>query len=142
MAHASTSELFACSPEQFYEIVSDYERYPDFLSEIQACRVVEEQEGRKLVEYKLNVIKTFTYRLWMAESPPTEIRWEYETGDMFKSNTGYWKLEDEAGKCRAVYTLDCSFKMFVPGPIAKTLVQVNLPNMMSSYHQRVSALYG
>jgi coenzyme Q-binding protein COQ10 len=142
MAGASATEVFNCSVDDFYKIVSDYEKYPEFLPEVKACRVLETQGDRKLVEYQVNVIKNFSYSLWMTEAAPNDINWEFAGGDLFKVSNGSWKLEDEAGKTRATYTVEAKFKTFVPGPIAKALVSVNLPNMMSAYHKRVSEIYG
>jgi hypothetical protein len=73
---------------------------------------------------------------------PKKISWVFESGDIFKSSIGSWVLEDEAGKTRATYTVEAKFNMFVPGPIAKALVSVNLPGMVSSYKKRVKELYG
>jgi ribosome-associated toxin RatA of RatAB toxin-antitoxin module len=142
MAKASTTEIFKCTPEQFFKIISDYEKYHEFLAEIKSCKVLKTEGNRKLVEYHVQVIKSFKYQLWMTENPPQSITWEFASGDIFKTSVGSWKLEDEAGKCRATYSVEATFSMFVPGPIANTLVSVNLPNMMSSYHKRVSQLYG
>lgn len=142
MADAKTTELFNCTPEEFYKIIADYEKYSEFLSEIRGCRVVKTEAHRKLVEYTVNVIKEFKYKLWMTEEPHKKISWVLESGDLFKVSNGYWELQEEAGKTRATYYVDAKFNMFVPGPIAKALVNVNLPNMMSSYHKRVRELYG
>lgn len=142
MAKASTTEVFKCTPEQFYKIISDYEKYHEFLSEVKQCKVIKTEGNRKLVEYNVSVIKTFKYSLWMTENPPTGISWELASGDMFKTSVGSWKLENEAGKTRATYTVEATFGVFVPGPIANALVSVNLPNMMSAYHKRVKQIYG
>lgn len=142
MAKATTSDLFKCSRSDFYKVIADYEKYPEFLPEVKSCKILKTEGARKLVEFQVQMMKSFTYSLWMTEIPNESIDWEFATGDLFKSNTGSWKLQDEAGKCRATYTLDVSFTLFVPGPIAKTLVNVNLPNMMSSYHKRVGLLHG
>lgn len=142
MADAKTTELFDCTPEQFYQIVSDYEKYSEFLSEVKSCKIVKVEGSRKLVEYTVNVIKDFKYRLWMTEEPNKRISWVLESGDLFKVSNGYWIIEEEAGKTRATYFVEAKFNMFVPGPIAKTLVKVNLPNMVSSYRKRVQELYG
>jgi ribosome-associated toxin RatA of RatAB toxin-antitoxin module len=142
MSKVSHTEVFDCPVEKFYDIVSDYENYSEFLSEVKACRVLETQGSRKLVEYQINIIKNFSYSLWMDEDKPNSIKWEFAGGDLFKVSNGGWTLVDEAGKTRATYELEAKFKTFVPGPIAKALVSVNLPGMMSSYHKRVSELYG
>lgn len=142
MASAQTTEVFNCSVEQFFKIISDYEKYPEFLKEVSKTKVLQANGVKKLVEFEVSVIKSFKYNLWLSESAPNEISWQLESGDMFKTSVGSWKLQDEAGKCRASYQLDATFNMFVPGPIAKALVNVNLPAMMSSYHKRVQELYG
>jgi ribosome-associated toxin RatA of RatAB toxin-antitoxin module len=142
MADAKTSELFDCTPADFYKIISDYEKYHEFLSEIKSCKVVRAEGSRKLVEYTVNVLKDFKYRLWMTEDPPHKIQWVFESGDLFKVSNGYWELKEESGKTRATYFVEAKFNLFVPGPIAKALVTVNLPNMISSYRKRVNELYG
>lgn len=142
MASAKTTELFNCTVDEFFKIISDYEKYPEFLKEVTGTRVLQVSGNKKLVEFEVSVIKSFKYNLWLAETAPNEISWELESGDMFKTSVGYWKLQDEAEKCRATYFLDATFNLFVPGPIAKALVNVNLPAMMSSYHKRVQELYG
>lgn len=142
MASANATEVFNCSNAEFFKIISDYERYPEFLSEVSSCKILETNGNKKLVEYSVSVIKTFRYTLWMTEVEPTSVSWDFAGGDMFKTSSGSWLLKEEAGKTRASYTVEATFKGFVPGPIAKGLIEVNLPNMMSSYHKRVKQLYG
>lgn len=142
MAKAQTTEVFNCSVSQFYKIISDYEKYPQFLNEVKSCKVLKTEGNRKLVEYTVSVIKTFKYSIWMTEVENVSITWEFASGDIFKTMTGFWKIEEEAGKCRATYGLEATFGMFVPGPVANALVSVNLPNMVSSYHKRIQQIYG
>ena len=142
MAKASTTEVFNCTPEQFFKIISDYEKYHEFLSEVKQCKVLKTEGNRKLVEYNVQVMKSFKYTMWMTETQNQSITWEFAGGDVFKTSSGSWKLENEAGKTRATYSVEATFSMFVPGPIANALVSVNLPNMMSSYHKRVKQVYG
>ena len=59
MAGASATEVFNCSVNDFYNIISDYEKYPEFLAEVSQCKILESQDNRKLVEYSINLIKTF-----------------------------------------------------------------------------------
>lgn len=141
MATAQTSAVFNCTPEEFYKIVSDYEKYPEFLKEVTACQVLREENGKKLVEYSLSLMKTFSYTLWMKEDPGKKVSWEFGSGDIFKFNSGSWEIADEGGKARATYNLEVEFTLFVPKFIANGLVSVNLPNMVSAYHKRVSDLY-
>jgi len=143
MAQATTTEIFNCTPAEFYKIISDYEKYHEFLNEIKSCKVIKTEKNKKLVEYSVSVVKSFKYQLWMTETEDKEIVWEFAGGDVFKTSVGSWKLSAEGSdKTKAVYSVEATFSMFVPGPIANALVSVNLPNMMAAYHKRVKKLYG
>lgn len=142
MAKASTTEVFPCSTSDFFKIISDYEKYHEFLNEVKKCQVIKTEKNRKLVEYTVSVIKEFKYQLWMTEVKDKSIVWELAGGDLFKKSIGSWHLEDVKGKCKATYSVEAEFNMFVPAPIAKALVSVNLPGMISSYHQRIKKIYG
>jgi len=143
MSTAQTTEVFNCSPDQFFDVITDFERYPDFLKEVSRCQVVEDRGEEKIVEYHIDLIKQFSYRLHMYLDRPHKLEWELDSGDLFKVSNGYWKLKEVDGeKTEATYFVEAKFKVFVPGPVAKTLINVNLPNMMSAYPKRVEELYG
>ena len=142
MASAETTEFFQCKPDQFYQVVSNYEKYPEFLSEVKECKLIKSEPSRKLVEFHVALIKSFRYRLWISEEPGKRIHWTLESGDLFKTSTGSWDLREKNNGTEITYKVDATFKIFVPGPIAKALVSVNLPNMMSAYKKRVKELYG
>lgn len=142
MASATTTEIFDCTPEQFYKIISDYEKYPEILNEVKAVKVISNKPDNKVVEFQVSLIKTFSYRLKMNEVPNKSIRWTLDSGDIFKTSEGSWVLEEQGGKTKANYHVEATFKVFVPGPIAKGLVNVNLPGMMNAYKKRVKELYG
>ncbi len=142
MAQATHTEVFNCTVEQFFKLVTDYESYPEFLAEAKSAKIIRQEENKKWVEYEVSVIKTIRYTLEMTEEAPHIVRWELTKGDIFKKNTGSWTLSDQAGQCKADYTIELQFGIFVPGPITKTLQTVNLRSMMSSFHKRVQDVYG
>lgn len=142
MPAASHTEVFNCTVPEFFKIITDYEKYPEFLQEVKKCQVLKSEGHEKLVEYTVSVIKSFSYKLAMTEEAPHLVKWTFVGGDVFKTSTGSWSLEDVGGKCKATYAVEATFGIFVPGPIAKTLLSVNLPSMMASYHKRVKQIYG
>ena len=143
MATAQKTETFNCTPQEFFNIVVDYEKYPEFLAEVKSCKIVKTEGDSKLVDYKVSVLKPLAYQLKTKEVAPTLVSWEFAGGDAFKTMSGSWKIEEApGGKCRCTYDVEASFKMFVPGPVATTLLNVNLPAMMSAYHKRINSLYG
>ena len=142
MASATTSDVFNCTPEEFCKIVMDYKNYPQFLSEVKECKVLRTEGARKLVEYNVAMIKNFKYNIWTTEEPPHAVRWEFASGDIFKTMKGSWVMQEQAGKCKATYTVEATFGMLVPGFVTKGLLDVNLPNMVSAYHKRIKTIYG
>lgn len=143
MAEAKHTEVFNCTPQEFFSIVSDYAKYPEFLTEVKSCKVLKSEGSQKLVEYNVSLIKTVSYQLLKTETPPSKVAWKFASGDVFKTMDGSWTIEDApGGKCRCTYAVEGTFKMFVPGPVASTLLTVNLPAMMAAYHKRIKQIYG
>ena len=142
MAEVNHQETFDCTPQQFFDLLKDYESYPKFLNEVTSCRIVEDNGNEKMVEYKVSVVKSITYINKQTETAPNEISWEFVKGDLFKKMKGHWKLEDVGGKTKASYHISAEFGMFVPKMIVKTALSANLPLMMKAHHKRVKELYG
>lgn len=142
MTTAKYTDTFPCSPEEFFNIVTDYEQYPTFLKEVKSI-VVEKKGKQKLVEYKVSIIKEFSYSLLMTESKNKSLAWEFTSGDLFKSAQGIWTIEkDKDGLAIVTYEIEATMKMFIPKSIANTLIKVNLPNMFKAYQERAKELYG
>lgn len=142
MAEVRHTEVFDCTPQQFFNLITDYESYPEFLSEVQECQVLTEQDGVKKVSYQVSVMKTFQYTNEHIEKAPNQVQWTFQSGDLFKTMHGHWLLSEEGGKTKAEYFVEATFGRFVPKMMTKTVLSVNLPAMMKAYHQRVKELYG
>ncbi len=142
MAEVKHIEVFDCSPEQFFDLLIDYEKYPEFLSEVKDCQVLSSDGDQKQVQYKISVIKTLQYVNEHTEVRPSQVSWKFIKGDLFKSMHGHWKLSDKDGKTEAEYFVEANFGLFVPKTMTKTVLSVNLPAMMKAYHKRVADLYG
>lgn len=142
MATAHTEEVFNCSVEEFFKIVSDYEKYSEFLPEVKSIKITKNSGNVKEMEYHVSLIKTIKYKLQIKEVPNESVNFEFIGGDVFKSMKGSWKLSDQDGKCAVEYKVEATFGMLVPESMAKTLVAANLPLMMSNFRKRVKQVYG
>ena len=143
MAGVTHVEVFNCTRQEMFDLLKDCEKYPEFLKEVKSCKILQDKDGEKIVEYKVSVIKDIMYLNTQREIAPSELTWKFMKGDLFKSMSGSWKLEDApGGKTKATYTVAAEFGMFVPGMITKTLLAVNLPALMQAYHKRIGELYG
>ena len=142
MAEVNHREIFNCTPDQFFKIISDYNSYASFLKEVSHCQVVEDKGSSQIVEYEVSVIKTLRYTNEHFSEAPNKMSWVFLKGDLFKNMKGSWTLQEVNGKTQADYYLEANFGLFVPKTMTKTALSVNLPAMMKSYHDRVAELYG
>lgn len=142
MATANTKEVFNCSVEEFFNIVSDYEKYSEFLPEVKSVKITKNDSSGKEMEYHVSLIKTIKYKLKVKEVPNQSVNFEFISGDVFKTMKGSWKLADQGGKCAVEYNVEATFGMLVPESMAKTLVAANLPLMMANFRKRVKEIYG
>ena len=138
MGQATTSGIFNATIDKTFKVIADFSSYPQFMPEVKRVSVIETTGEKKLVEWELSIIKTFRYQLWMFEKPNTEVTWKFHTGEIFKENSGSWKLTDLGnGTTKADYDLTAKFGVFVPGMIEKKLISSNLPTMMKQFKDRI-----
>lgn len=140
MPKAERVEEFDLSAEKFFDVITDYESYPDFVDGVSSIKVLSKTESSARVEYSLNLIKKFTYVLKMEQKRPNRLTWSFESGDIFKSNVGSWEIESlSKNKIRVTYKIEVDIKGFVPGMIVDKLVSHNLPAMMKSYYDEAKS---
>jgi coenzyme Q-binding protein COQ10 len=138
-----TREVLIDAPlERFYDLVVDYERYPEFVPGIRACRV-KNGSGDKQVEYELDLgVKRIRYILRMTEKRPTRVAWSLVSGEMMKVSNGSWDLSAEGGKTRALYTVEIQISRppLVPQAIvdrvSDELTRIQLPKTLDAFKAR------
>ena len=138
MPQAKRTETVSCKAEDLYNVIVDYEQYPDFVDGVSDIEVLECDESGARVQYSLNLIKKFKYILKLTHDRPQKVSWELESGDLFKRNNGSWTLNSiDDGNTEVTYEIDVDFKGFAPKMVINKLVENNLPAMMNSYFERV-----
>ncbi len=140
MAKAETTELFPYEIEKLFSVIEDFESYPDFLSEVNSCKVVDQADSYTDIEMEVHMMKTAKYTIRAKKESPTKLWWELVEGDLFKKNNGLWVLEAVGSQTEVTYSLDVDFKIYVPGMIAKKAVSVSLPAMMKNFKNRIGSL--
>ncbi len=138
-----TKQVVVDAPlERFYDLVVDYERYPEFVPGIHGCRIVSVRP-RKHVEYQLDLgIKKIKYVLEMHEKKPTHVAWSLVSGEMMKVSNGSWELSPSDGKTHAVYTVEIQISRppLVPQAIvdrvSDELTRIQLPKTLDAFKAR------
>ena len=137
MAAASKTVTIDAPVEKVFEVISAYDQYPQFLSEVKELRTSNRQGNKVDVHYKVEVMKTIRYTLRMNEEPPRKVSWSFVEGDFMKDNQGSWTLEPEGdGKTKATYSIEMKLGALVPGSIVKALVETSLPKMLEAFKKR------
>ena len=138
MSHASASIEINAPIKNVFDVISDFEAYPEFLNETQNVSVDKKNGKNLVVTFTINMIKKITYTLDIKLSPPNGLSWKLVRGDMMKSNSGQWKLsEDKKGLTKAVYEIDMDLGGMVPKALTNKLVGTNLPAMLKQFRDRV-----
>jgi coenzyme Q-binding protein COQ10 len=142
MPGAKLSIDLTVPPSALYAIITDQERYPEFLPEIKRARVLERSATHALVEYEIEILKKVNYTLRFALEQDRRVQWSLVSSNMLKTNNGGWDLEAlPNGGCRATYHLDVSIGGFVPGALVEKLTGKTLPATMESFKRRAEALH-
>jgi coenzyme Q-binding protein COQ10 len=137
MPQATRTETWDAPIEKIFEIITDYNSYPEFVDGCSSVNVLEQSDTDARVEFGLNLIKKFKYILHLKQTRPNQISWSFESGDIFKKNEGSWQLKDLGdGRTEVQYGLEVEVKGFAPKTLVNSLTEKNLPAMLKSYHQR------
>jgi ribosome-associated toxin RatA of RatAB toxin-antitoxin module len=125
--------------ERVYAVIVDYERYPEFLPEIERAEVVRRDGDVVEVAFSLNLIKRLAYTLRLVGEPERGVSWTLVDG-MFTTNAGSWTLEPlDGGRTLATYSIQVAVQIFVPGSITKRLVGSTLPTTLAAFKARAEA---
>ncbi|MDO8462616.1 MAG: SRPBCC family protein [Deltaproteobacteria bacterium] len=139
MLGTSASIEIKTSPKSVYEIITNFEKYPEFLPETKKVEI--KKVGRSpQVYFEIQVIKRIGYLLQFDLKPPFAISWKLLEGVIFKKNNGSWKLKEvKKGVTKATYTLDVEFGVPVPKMITSMLVGNSLPQLLKRFKERAEA---
>ena len=140
---AVTKEVVVAVPvEELYDVIVDYERYPEFVPGIKACRV-RSVSPEKHVEYELDLgVKRIRYVLRHTEVRPIRVSWSLVSGELMKVSSGSWELSPADGGTRAVYTVEIQISRppLVPKAImdrvSDELTRVQLPRTLEAFKAR------
>jgi len=138
MSGAKESIIIDASREKVFDVISDFESYPEFLPEMKDVYVEEATAKEVVASFTLSLIKSIEYTLKIKLNKPTSVSWVLVEGEMMIRNTGSWKLKKlSAKKTEATYTIDVGFGLLVPSSVANMLVERSLPQMLENFRERI-----
>ncbi|RKH41168.1 type II toxin-antitoxin system RatA family toxin [Corallococcus sicarius] len=141
MAGATRTITINAPIEKVFDVITDYDRYAEFLSEVRKVSTSQRQGNTVQVHYEVDVVKTIRYTIKVTEERPKRMSWTFVNGEVMKDNKGSWTLEPEGeGKTRATYNVEMALGMLVPKAIVNGLVDNQLPKMLEAFKRRAEAL--
>lgn len=142
MSSAKASIEINAPIKTVYEVISDFESYPEFLPETRKVIVEKESSKSAIVTFTINLIKKITYTLDVKLHPEKGLEWKLEKGEIMKKNNGSWKLTPtHNGGTKAHYEIEMDFGGVVPKAISNKLIGTNLPTMMKQFRDRAEEMY-
>ncbi|WP_163865087.1 type II toxin-antitoxin system RatA family toxin [Myxococcus eversor] len=140
MPGATRTIVINAPVEKVFDVITQYERYPEFLSEVKEIRTENRKGNTVDVHYKVDVMKTVNYSIRVVEERPRRMAWSFIKGEVMKDNKGSWLLEPEGeGKTRATYNVEMALGLLVPKAVVNALVDTSLPKMLEAFKRRAEA---
>jgi ribosome-associated toxin RatA of RatAB toxin-antitoxin module len=141
MAGATRSIIINAPVEKCYSIISDYERYSEFLPEVKRTRTANRRGNEVDVHYEAEVVKIIKYTVHIKEDRPSGLSWTLLEGEFMKENRGGWVLEAEGeGRTRATYNIAVEVGLLVPKTIINVLVDTQLPKLLENFKKRIETM--
>jgi len=140
MPGASRSIVISAPAERVFDVISAYQTYPEFMSEVKEIKISNRQGNQVDVHYKVDLVKSIKYSLRMTEERPVKLSWSFIEGEFMKDNKGSWVLEPAGeGQTRATYTVELALGPLVPKTIVNAMVETSLPKMLDAVKKRVES---
>ena len=139
MPGASRSIVIDAPLEAVFAVITNYEKYPEFLSEVKAVRVTDRRGGEALVHYEVRVLKSIRYTLRIKEAAPQRVSWSLVEGELMRENRGSWLLEPQGNQTRATYSIEVTLGPLVPKAMVNVLVDSSLPKMLEAFKTRAES---
>lgn len=140
MAGAEKTIIINAPPNVVYDVIVDYEKYPEFLDEMDEVKILKRNGNVVDAEYTANVVKRVSYSLRLTGTPHTSVRWSLLKASFMKSNDGGWTLEDLGdGRTKATYGLEVRVSRLVPNRIVDMLTVKTLPKTLEAFKKRAES---
>ncbi len=140
MPGATKAILIEAPIEKVFGIITDYEKYVEFLPEVKRIQISARSGNQVEVQHEVAMIATVRYTLRLTEDKPSRVSWSLVKGEFMRQNQGSWLLEAQGdGRTQATYSIEMTFGPLVPRAVVNALVETSLPKMLSAFKARAES---
>ena len=144
--HSTRQILVDAPPELCYEVICDFESYPEWVRDLKRVEVSERDKGgraRHITFHAMAMGRSTTYVLeYDYESEPLRIVWKLLEGDLVKQLDGEYRFvpaPDEEGKTLLTYSLTVDLVVPVPGYVRRRAEARILQAALEGFRRRVES---
>lgn len=131
------ASFFVNAPaERAYRILTDHARLPEFMPNLDACRVL--KQGPSWAEVEMRNAKGAMV-LRRNFEPPTQIRWTLVAGPMLKRVEGSWRIDAVADGSILTYDSEVETRVPVPAFVLHFVQKDSLEALVSNVRQRIDS---
>jgi len=140
MSTATRSTEVNTSAEKIFDVITDYESYPEFLSHLGMVGIhIDSDDGdTKVITHSVKKMgKTVSYTLRYQHDRPRKVSWSFVKGQMMKENRGSWvfeKIDDK--RTKITYSAEVKFGLLVPNSLVTMMVSKELPQLLEAFKNR------
>jgi len=131
------------SPEQCYAVAIDFDRYPDWATDVKDVEVLErDEEGRGTrVRYEISALgKTIGYILaYDYADAPGGFSWDLEKADYLRRLDGSYSFVADGGGTAVGYVLAVDVTLPLPGFMKRAAAGMIVDNAMKQLKRYVEA---
>lgn len=143
MPEARESIHIEAGPEQVYGVAIDFDRYPDWATDVKHVEVLDrDEEGRGTrVCYEVSALgKTIGYILaYEYADAPAGFSWNLEKADYLRRLDGSYSFDAENGGTRVGYVLTVDVSLPLPGFMKKAAAGMIVDNAMKQLKRYIEA---
>lgn len=124
--------------ERVYEVITDFEHYPDFQPDIDEATVISKTKTKARVAFVASIVQQIEYTLEFRMEYPKKVSWKLtQSNSVMRSNTGSWTFV-KLGKnlTEAIATAEIGFPFWVPSSITDGIIKAHAPKMMKAVKKR------
>ncbi|MEO8602373.1 MAG: SRPBCC family protein [bacterium] len=130
----------AASAAKCFEVLLDFERYPEWSSAVTAAHIVERDAhgvGR-IVEFRIDArVKTIRYVLEYAYRKASQLTWKSVEGDVQSIEGAYRLRKLGADQTEAACRQEIELGFWLPGPLRKIAERTALKQSVSEFKDEV-----
>ena len=116
---ATERMIIRATPTRCFEVVTDFERYPEWASDIKAVQVVERDDQGRATEVAFRAAafgRSTSYTLqYEYGDAPEQLSWVQVRGDITSKLDGEYHFEASGDDTEVVYHLVAELKVPIPG---------------------------